>query len=491
VTSWRDFLEGDWDTEVLFQPGAYPDGIVLLPSGKPAAGAHVAVLIREYLSLFFYSPNQAPSDWAQVVRTDEKGAFSVNDPGGNLTVTLMHPEGFLASTVDQLKTRLRLSLQPWGRVEGVAYAGTNVFPRARISITGGHGAMNGWRFTFNADADSEGRFAFDQLPPGESLLYRSPVHEGGGPITEAYQMPVTVRPGGVVQVHYGGQGRPIIGRVEGNVDWSRDDQVLVLKQAAAPPHPSVSDYATIAAFEKARDAYYDVERPKQERAARTYFLQFERDGSFRIDDVTEGVYELRIRVTDPSQDQPARPWEPGKELASLVREVVVPQMPGGRSDEPLDLGVLSLDWKAARPSSPAVALKARTLDGQVFDLAALRGKTVVLAFWAAWSDPCLEQLAGLQKLRSELALDARIAFWSISIDDDVDLVRRTVQSKGYDWGQARVEGADRATVTAALDVNTLPTIFLIDPQGQVIGRDLQGETLRPAVQRALAHQNGR
>ena len=40
-------------------------------------------------------------------------------------------------------------------------------------------------------------------------------------------------------------------------------------------------------------------------------------------------------------------------------------------------------------------------------------------------------------------------------------------------------------VTAAFDVNTLPAVFLLDPESRVVGRDLEGERLRAAVRRAL------
>jgi len=105
------------------------------------------------------------------------------------------------------------------------------------------------------------------------------------------------------------------------------------------------DFATIAAFEKARDEYYATERPKEEEAARSYPLRFEQDGSFQIDDVPTGNYELRIHVTEPRKDgEPAARRGPVKEIGSLTREVVVPEVAGGRSDKPLDLGLLQLQW---------------------------------------------------------------------------------------------------------------------------------------------------
>ena len=65
-----------------------------------------------------------------------------------------------------------------------------------------------------------------------------------------------------------------------------------------------------------------------------------RDGSFRIEDVEAGTYDLVIVVDEPPhnpQDSPSH-----KALGTARREVIVPEMPGGRSDEPLDLGTIPL-----------------------------------------------------------------------------------------------------------------------------------------------------
>jgi hypothetical protein len=71
-----------------------------------------------------------------------------------------------------------------------------------------------------------------------------------------------------------------------------------------------------------------------EQNRRIYGFRVERDGSFRIDDVAPGTYELILK-----------PWEtpPGRRpLATATRTVVVAEIPGGRSDIPLDLGAVEM-----------------------------------------------------------------------------------------------------------------------------------------------------
>jgi len=57
------------------------------------------------------------------------------------------------------------------------------------------------------------------------------------------------------------------------------------------------------------------------------------DRSFRIDDVVVGTYELILQALDAPN---------GRVIDAAARTLVVPEMPGGRSDQPLDLGTLEM-----------------------------------------------------------------------------------------------------------------------------------------------------
>ncbi len=217
VTPWRDLVEGDWDVEFAMQRGR-SGGTALLNNGKPAARAAIAIPSRD-LPMYMYSPGQPPRDWATVVRADEDGHFEITHPGSDLPVLIMHEEGFLATTVDRLKGQPRLTLVPWGRVEGVLRAGTNAVPRANVHLAGGKlGAMNGWHFIFNADTDAKGRFVFEKVPPVDCGLYRYFNQGDGRSPAASCQQPVKVKAGEITRVEYGGTGRPIVGRVEGEAD---------------------------------------------------------------------------------------------------------------------------------------------------------------------------------------------------------------------------------------------------------------------------------
>ncbi len=354
VTPWRDFAEGDWDAQLTMVPAGKPGGVLLLADGQPAEGAEISVASGEFGSLAMSLPGRVnPSEKDIRTESDATGHFEFAESGFDAVVLVTHEQGFLQSTIKSLRDQPRLTLLPWGRVEGVLRAGTNLAPNATVCLTAGASVGSfGWYFSYTGKTDADGRFAFDKVPPGEHYLSRSFSWRSGRAITEGYQMPVRVSPGQTIEVSYGGTGRSIIGKVEGQADWSNDDHVLALKQPLGPAAPQTEDFATWAAFVKARDADHTRDWCRQRAAQRVYQLQFDPDGSFKIEDVPAGTYELRIRVTEPLKpDQSGYVATP--ELGSLTREVVVPAMPGGRSDEPLDLGVLRLQWKQRPPDTAA------------------------------------------------------------------------------------------------------------------------------------------
>ena len=114
------------------------------------------------------------------------------------------------------------------------------------------------------------------------------------------------------------------------------------------------------------------------------------DGSFRIEDVPSGRYVLKLAFRQSLGD------DSSALVASARAELEVPEMPGGRSDTPLDMGPIPLETFTFRDLNagsrvPDVILSAAP--GRSLDLAALRGKLVLLAFWSTrWSMSALRHL---------------------------------------------------------------------------------------------------
>jgi peroxiredoxin len=304
-------------------------------------------------------------------------------------------------------------------------------------------------------------------------------------------MPVTVKPGETVKVEYGGGGRQVFGQAMPDnpdlaVDWLNDDHTLTLKQPGLNDKaPNLEDFASYKSYEQARDRYSNSpERLKQARDARTYVLEFERDGSFRADDVPAGTYLLRIVVTKPDEKQQFSAFpDPNAALGSLAREVVVP--PGKDS---FDLGTLIVPIKGdTGVTKPApVAFAAQTLDGAAFTLDRFKGKFVLLAFWGGWSERSMEKLKELGKLQADFAQDPRITMLGVSTDEDIGSARKAAEANHFPWEQAWLPPEKLAGVTAAFEVDTLPAVFLLDPDGRIVGRDLEGDRIQAALRRALA-----
>jgi thiol-disulfide isomerase/thioredoxin len=99
--------------------------------------------------------------------------------------------------------------------------------------------------------------------------------------------------------------------------------------------------------------------------------------------------------------------------------------------------------------------------GGTSDLAAERGKVVLVNFWATWCEPCKSEMPALQQLADELR-DRSFVLYSVDLQEDEPQVEAFQRQYGLKLYAVLDENGD---VTRAYGVRALPATFLIDQQG--------------------------
>ncbi len=156
----------------------------------------------------------------------------------------------------------------------------------------------------------------------------------------------------------------------------------------------------------------------------------------------------------------------------------------------LSIGVVVLVIAALRYDEgssgrrPAPDFAATTLAGEPIKLADLRGKVVVLDFWATWCGPCVGQLPHLREMYKKFE-GKPFAFVAVSVDDDVDKLRGFVKNQRLPWPVV-ADGGPTGPIATAYHVDRYPTVFVIDAEGNIRFRNRQGADLEKAVEILLA-----
>lgn len=133
---------------------------------------------------------------------------------------------------------------------------------------------------------------------------------------------------------------------------------------------------------------------------------------------------------------------------------------------------------------PAIPFTAKGLDGKTYDLAALKGKAVVLNFWFVDCPPCRVEIPGLNTLVKEFA-NKDVVFLALALDDEKDLKEFLKKSP---FTYTIVPKARE--ISQKYGVEGYPTHIVIDRNGMNVGRLMGGsekrhEDLRPLIERAL------
>jgi peroxiredoxin len=112
-------------------------------------------------------------------------------------------------------------------------------------------------------------------------------------------------------------------------------------------------------------------------------------------------------------------------------------------------------------ATPPLAL--RTPSGETVDLASLRGRVVLLNFWATWCAPCVEEMPALARLRDRLA-PRGLEVIAVNQGEMPERVGAFMQRAGLDLTVVLDRDKEAAK---AWKVRALPTTFVIDARGRI------------------------
>jgi thiol-disulfide isomerase/thioredoxin len=124
------------------------------------------------------------------------------------------------------------------------------------------------------------------------------------------------------------------------------------------------------------------------------------------------------------------------------------------------------------------------VSGNRINLRELRGKVVIVDFWATWCPPCRELMPLLQKMQQELA-GKGLVILGLDVGEDAEEVGRFAKEHAYTF--PLLLGAE-PDIAARYFVEAYPTTFVISRQGRITYRNIGGgpeATLEPAVESAL------
>lgn len=152
----------------------------------------------------------------------------------------------------------------------------------------------------------------------------------------------------------------------------------------------------------------------------------------------------------------------------------------------LFITVISLNVLAQPgPGKQAAEIALPSLNGDTLRLSSLKGKVVLLDFWASWCGPCRIANKHLIKLYAKYKSQG-FEIFGVSVDNSEAAWKRAVKKDKISWLQVNDRAMGEESIAMKWNISSIPTSYLINKDGKLVGMDLEGKDLEAAVRDLLS-----
>lgn len=123
-------------------------------------------------------------------------------------------------------------------------------------------------------------------------------------------------------------------------------------------------------------------------------------------------------------------------------------------------------------------------NGEFKKLSDIKGKTVLLEFWASWCGPCRKENPNLVKTYERFNSKG-FEIFAVSLDADKNDWIKAIEKDSLNWNHVSDLKGDGNEASLIYGINGIPDNFLIAENGEIIGRNLRGEKLNQKLKEIL------
>ncbi len=189
----------------------------------------------------------------------------------------------------------------------------------------------------------------------------------------------------------------------------------------------------------------------------------------RSAEVAEAMLQIAMAHEFSGDEDQALQWY-GRIVDEFPKAEVTPKAAGAR--------------RRLRAEGQPFSFRASTVDGRNLDTASLRGKVLVIYYWATWCEPCQQELATLQNLATKFARQGLVVV-GVNLDTDTPAFQNHQRQRRFPGPLVREPAGLDGPLAEQMGILTLPTVFVVDRRGIMVDRNARvGElekTLEPLL----------